>query len=433
MTAQATDPAAAAASPRVSQLSGLAVLGVLVGLLAGFGASLFIKVEHEITHLLWTDLPEALGHPTAPSWLVVALLVVGALIVQLARAMPGGGGHSPLEGLSLSVGPREIASVLVAALGTLCFGAALGPEAPLMAVGTALGALAFRDANNPVRLVMMLAGSMAAIGAIFGNPLVTAMLLLEVAVLAGPRMANSPVLLTALTAVAAGYTLQVGIAGWSGLGSVSLAVPGLPAYPSVQVVDLLLAIPVALLVAIVAMAARLGAERIEGRAREHPLAVILVAAVLIALTAVAVVTITGGSLDLVLFSGQDAMPEYLAITSLGTAAVVLVGRFVAYTLSLGSGFRGGPIFPAVALGAILAASASLAVDSASVSALAATAIAAAVAAALRLPFTATLLAVLLTSSAGGATTVLAIVGTVVGMLARVAAEARLDTLAPPKF
>ena len=127
------------------------------------------------------------------------------------------------------------------------------------------------------------------------------------------------------------------------------------------------------------------------------------------------------------------MPEYLAITSLGTAAVVLVGRFVAYTLSLGSGFRGGPIFPAVALGAILAASASLAVDSASVSALAATAIAAAVAAALRLPFTATLLAVLLTSSAGGATTVLAIVGTVVGMLARVAAEARLDTLAPPKF
>ena len=30
MTAQATDPAAAAASPRVSQLSGLAVLGVLL-------------------------------------------------------------------------------------------------------------------------------------------------------------------------------------------------------------------------------------------------------------------------------------------------------------------------------------------------------------------------------------------------------------------
>jgi hypothetical protein len=54
-----------------------------------------------------------------------------------------------------------------------------------------------------------------------------------------------------------------------------------------------------------------------------------------------------------------------------------------------------------------------------------------VAAALRLPFVATLLAVLITSSAGGATTVPAIIGTIVGLLARLQAERKRDGLASP--
>lgn len=428
---EAHAPAAVAApGATVRQIAFLAALGLAVGLLAGFGASIFIKVEHALTHLLWTDIPEALGQEQAPWWLTITLLVIGALIVYAAKKLPGGGGHSPLQGLGVDIGPREVVSVLIAALGGLCFGAALGPEAPLMAVGTALGAMAFRDPSNPVRTVMMIAGAMAAIGAIFGNPLVTTILLLEMALIAGAAMASPAVLLPALAALASGYTLQVGVQDWSGLGQEAFAVQGLPAYPNVRLVDLAIAVPAAAIVAVIAIAVRLLAERLELRAKANPLAVIMASAALIAISAVVVSEITGGSLELVLFSGQSAMPEYFALTSAGSALVILIGRFISYTLSMGGGFRGGPIFPAVAMGAIVATALSLVISGASLSALAATGIAAAMAAALRMPFSAALLAVLLTSSAGGAITVPAIIGALVGMLVRLAAEVRLDNLAP---
>ena len=426
-----TPPAGdAPATPGVPQIAALASFGVVVGLLAGLAASLFIRVQAELTTLLWTNLPDALGYSAAPAWLVVAILVTGALIVYAALKLPGNGGHSPLRGLGVDIGPREIISVVIAALGTLAFGAVLGPEAPLMAIGSACGALAFRDPSKPARTVMMLAGSMAAIGAIFGNPLITAILLLEVAAMAGRRMANPAVLLTSLASLAAGYSLQVGIASWSGLGAAELSIPGLPAYPTVQWEDVLMAFPLAVVVAAVAMGTRLAGLQVQRRAQRRPLATILTAAVVIALTAVAVAEITGGELDLVLFSGQDAMGQYFALTSFATAAVVLVGKFIAYAVSLGSGFRGGAIFPAVALGVLLSTAAAVLVPGTSTSALAAVGIAAGTAACMRLPFTALLLAVMLTYPAGGATTILAIIGTIVGLATRLAGEGYAPTLNP---
>jgi H+/Cl- antiporter ClcA len=178
------------------------------------------------------------------------------------------------------------------------------------------------------------------------------------------------------------------------------------------------------------MGARLAAQRVAVAADRAPLVTLVGAGVVVALSAVAVDTITGGGLELVLFSGQSAMPDYLALTSIGTALVVLLGKFVAYSASLGSGFRGGPIFPAIALGAILATAATLLVDGTSTSALAAAAIGAATAACMRMPFTAVLLAVMLTYPAGGATTVLAIIGTLIGLVARLAGEQLAPELAP---
>jgi H+/Cl- antiporter ClcA len=409
-------------------LSGIAIL---VGLLAGAGATGFVAVEHHLQQLLWTDLPEALGADQAPAWLVVALLVTGAVITWLALRLPGHGGHTPLHGFGLDIGPRDIVSVVLAALGSLSFGAVLGPEAPLMAIGTALGALAFRDPQRPIRRVMMLVGAMAAVGAIFGNPLVTAVLLLELAIIAGPSVALPQVLVPALAGLASGYVLQVGFQEWSGLGESKLGLPDLTPYTQVQLVDVLVALPLAILVAAFAMAARLGAVKVAAIAERAQLRTLVVAALVIAACAIAVDAITGGGLELVLFSGQSAMPEYLALTSLGTALVVLVGKLLAYTVSLGAGFRGGPIFPAIAVGVILATAATLVVDGTSTSALAATAIAAATAAAMRLPFTGLLLGVALTYPAGGATTVLAIIGTILGLAARIAAEHHVPALRPP--
>lgn len=431
------DPAAASpmddepgATPIARQIIVLSLIAVAVGLLAGAAATVFVAAEHHLQNLLWEDLPAALGSEQAPVWLVLVLLVTGAVITFLAEKLPGEGGHTPLHGFGIDIGPREIVSVVIAALGSLSFGAVLGPEAPLMAIGTAMGALAFRDPSKPIRQVMMIVGAMAAVGAIFGNPLVTCVLMLEFAVVAGPRMATPLVLMPALAGMAASYGLQVGFEQWSGLGESQLAVPGLAPYPEVQFTDLAVSVPLAILVAIVAMASRLGAQRVAELAARSRLATMVGAAVVVALAAITVDAITGGGLELVLFSGQSAMPDYLALTSVGTALVVLLGKFVGYTASLGSGFRGGPIFPAVALGVIMATGATLLVGGTSTSALAAVGIAAGTAACMRMPFTALLLGVMLTYPAGGATTILAIVGTIVGLATRLAGERFAPTLAP---
>ena len=85
----------------------------------------------------------------------------------------------------------------------------------------------------------------------------------------------------------------------------------------------------------------------------------------------------------------------------------------------------------MALGVILATGATLLVGGTSTSALAAVGIAAGTAACMRMPFTALLLGVMLTYPAGGATTVLAIVGTIVGLATRLAGERFAPALAPP--
>ena len=106
------------------------------------------------------------------------------------------------------------------------------------------------------------------------------------------------------------------------------------------------------------------------------------------------------------------------------AAAVLLGKFVGYVACLGGGFKGGPMFPALALGAVVAAMASMALGVDAVPAMAATAIAAATAGAMKLPFTGVLLATMLTLAAGPAVTAPAILGAVVGLLTRLAIDSR---------
>jgi H+/Cl- antiporter ClcA len=56
----------------------------------------------------------------------------------------------------------------------------------------------------------------------------------------------------------------------------------------------------------------------------------------------------------VLFSGQASIPVVVDADSTKIVVVLIVAKFLAYGISLGCGFRGGPIFPAVFLGVALA-------------------------------------------------------------------------------
>jgi hypothetical protein len=78
----------------------------------------------------------------------------------------------------------------------------------------------------------------------------------------------------------------------------------------------------------------------------------------------------------------------------------------------------------------MSATAALIAPGTSTAALAATGISAAVAASMRMPFTALLVGVVLTYTAGGATTILAIIGTIVGLSTRFAGERFAPKLTP---
>lgn len=406
----------------VSAIAKLSVVGVLVGILAGAGAAVFIAAQHVVSHWLWHTLPELMGLREAPMWLAILLPIVGAGLVVAAKKLPGRGGHAPLDGLALNIGPREVASVLLASLAGLTFGAVLGPEAPLLAIGTAVGAAVMRTAHPGARQIMMTAGAMAAAGAIFGNPLVTAIMLLEFTIIAGAQAAGLRLLVPSMAGLAGGYVLQVGVAGWTGLGQSELRVPGLASYPAIRVTDVMWALVLAAVVGAITVSAMRLAHWWALLAKGAPTVMLLASGAVVGLAAVIMMMTTGEPATMVVMSGQGAMGRYVLMASLGTALAVLVAKFIGYAVSLGGGFRGGLIFPSVAMGTIVATMVTIPMGSAASSGLIAAGIGAAVAAALRLPFTAALLAVLLTIGAGPAVTVLAIIGAAIGLLMRLGAE-----------
>lgn len=405
-------------------LAKLLGIAAVVGLLAGAGVIAFLAVEHQLQNVLWSTIPDALGG--TPGWWVVLVLLAGAVGVWGALKLPGHGGHRPLDGLGFDIGPKQIGSVVVAALVSLAAGAVVGPEMPLMAVGSAIAGFVAMRAEPAVQKVLMLGGAAAAITMILGNPMISAVLILEAAALKGSPGGKKVMvaILPVLLAMGTGYLIQVGVGDWSGVGQSQLSVPGLPAYPTVQGIDLLMALLIALVTAGLAVfsveVGTLFQERLKNQ-----LAKLLIAAVLVAAAALTVRALTGEPVNTVLFSGQEAIGEVLGIASVSALLLIAVAKTIAYAVSLGGGFRGGMVFPAVYLGVVVGTAATLLVPSASVSAMAATGIAAAVAGVLRLPFSGVLLALLLCASAGLAVTTPAIIGAIVGVLVRVVADGLL--------
>ena len=334
----------------------LVLLGAGIGIPAALVAALFLALVHDLEHWLWHDLPDSLGHPSPPWYLVVGLPVVGALLVVIARALlPGDGGHEPLEGLATAPTPVSHGpGVALAALGTLSFGAVLGPEAPIVALGSVVGVAAGRIASVGQRgsAVLSGAGEFSAISALFGGPIVAGMLLVEGGVAMGAALL--PLLLPGLVAAAIGYLVFIGFGSWGGLETQGLVVPNLPLYDGVHVGDLTVGIVVGLLAAVIVAAVRRLGTAVDGRGERLGMpALLLGGALAVGLLAEAAEVIGADPLD-VLFSGQASIPAVVGEDSTKIIIVLLVAKFLAYGVSLGCGFRGGPIFPAIFLGIALA-------------------------------------------------------------------------------
>jgi H+/Cl- antiporter ClcA len=231
-------------------------------------------------------------------------------------------------------------------------------------------------------------------------------------------------------ALGSSYLVQIGIWGLPGFGVHPLSVPDVPTYSTVAFGDLVAGLVVALVAAGVALVIRQSATVIDRVQQRRPIPVLIGAALTTSIAAIVAVNVVGVSVDEVLFSGQSGMGSLIAETSLIAVIAILVLKAVAYAVALGGGFRGGPIFPATFLGVAVGVMVHLIVPQVSVTATAAAGIAAAAAAMIRLPGTSGLLAMLLLSAGSVAVAPLAIIGAVVGSVARLFVDARMSQSVP---
>lgn len=430
------DPPVNAPSPQ-EQLSPwaytrLLLLGALIGIPAALVAVGFLGLVHYLQHWLWDDLPDALGYSSPPWFLVLLLPVAGAAVVVIARTLlPGDGGHNPLEGLGGGpVPPGHALGIALAAAATLAFGAVLGPEAPLVALGAVVAVVltSFARLDQRESAVLSTSGAFAAAASVFGGPIVAGVLIVEIAA-AGLGAAMLPVLLPGFVAAAVGYVVIIGFGDWGGLDVPGLAVPSLPPYEGTHVGDLLLAVAVGVVAAVVVVVVRTLANRVAGERVRLGMPTLLLAGGLAVGVLAVLADALGASSQDVLFSGQASVPNLVAEDSTSIVFVLLAAKALAFAVCLGCGFRGGLIFPAIFLGIGLATLAVIWFDVSPTWAIAAGA-AAGMAAMSRLLLSSILFAALLTGTAGLDAVPAAVLAAAAAWVTATALERRASPAAP---
>ncbi len=404
----------------------------MIGIPAAFLAAVFLAFVHDLEHWLWDSLPSALGETSPPWYLVIGLPVAGAFVVFAARRLlPGDGGHSPLEGIGGGVTPVAFGpGIALAAIGTLSFGAVLGPEAPLIELGSIVGmtvTLSARLGGREER-VLATAGSFSAISALFGGPIVGGVMMVEGGLEMGALLL--PVLIPGFVAAAIGYVIFIGFGTWGGLHAQALAVPNLPPYNGTHVYDLLVGIVVGVLAALLVAAVRRAAVGVAGPGlgRLGLPALLIGGGLAVGLIAQIADWLGADSQD-VLFSGQTGVPALAAADSTKIVLILLVAKAVAYAVSLGCGFRGGPVFPSIFLGIALATLTVVWFDVSPTLAVAVGA-AAGMAATTRLLITSSLFAALLVGTAGFDAVPAAVLAAVAAWLTTQALDRRAALASP---
>lgn len=353
-----TDPAAVIRSR--AYLSAL-VLATLLGVPISAIAYGYLALVTEVQDVLFDDLPGNLFEGGTPAWWPVPFLVLCGLLTGLTiRHLPGNGGHSPAFGFVTGGGPpvdRDLPGIILASFTTLALGAVLGPEAPLIAIGGGLAALVVhllkRDADPRAVTIMASAGSFAAISTLLGSPLLGAFLIMEAAGVAGATL--SMVALPGLLAAGVGATVFIGLDSWTGLGDFSLALTTVPPELTPTVATLAWAVPLSAVAACLGWVIRWVGLSLRPVVHRNRVLVTSGLGLAIGLTAMMYQLVSDRSFTQILFSGQDDLSDVVAHAegySVGVLLLLAACKTLVYGLSL-SAFRGGPVFPAIFIGAVL--------------------------------------------------------------------------------
>jgi H+/Cl- antiporter ClcA len=431
--AQPTDPSSAPPEDPSSMLQSrrflvLLAIAAIVGVVVSLAAWCFVELTYQTQQELYHHLPSAVGyHHGPPQWWSLPVLAIAGLITAFAiQQLPGNGGHIAAEGLAVGgdgpPNPMIVPGVVLAGLASIGLGVVIGPEAPLIALGSGLGVATLKLARKPappqLLVVVGATGSFAALSFVFSSPIIAAVILIEATGLAKSRL--NIVLLPGLIGSGIGSLISIGMGSFTGLSSSAYALGALPlpAYPRPTAAAFAWTIPLALLVAFVAYLIRTGGLGTQRIVKSRQYLLLPVCGLIVSGLAIAFSQATGKGVNEVLFSGQDALPGLVSSAgtwSLSALVLLILFKGVGYAISIG-GFRGGPTFPAIFLGAaggILCSH----LPGFPITAAVAVGMGTGIVSILRLPLSAVVIASLLTSKAGPGSEPLVIVGVVISYLA----------------
>lgn len=279
------------------------LIAAVISLVLGY---VVLEIVNAGIILIWETIPE--NWTTTPAWYVIGILLIAAVLVFVIRKYVGDAGHSPIGGIKVSsITPKEYVGVILAILASLWGGIVLGPEVALVTTGSMIGGLVAKwmhvgDTKDQTKVVGL--GALGAILALFVGPILDGSL----------KLGSAP------------DAIEVDQLGW--------------------------AIVVAVIVAVVVTLARTVAAVIARATGARPhLPILIAGSLIVGISALIVQSRTGEGILFIVTSGEEFITKLPALTSISTVIAIIIFKAIAYAVSLGSGFRGGPFFPAMFVGA----------------------------------------------------------------------------------
>ncbi len=265
-----------------------------------------LQILQTAIELLWVEFPKNAPEPAL--WAVTLVIpTVAGIVVALLRKH-GSDGHNPMLGIAINpITAREYPSIIGAIAATLIGGLVLGPEVAMVSTGAFVGTVIAAKGAVTIKVGAGV-GAAAAILALFVNPILDG--------------------------------------GFSN-----------PTPYSFDIRDLVGAVGVAALTAGILTLGRflsIGILRLHGGDTPR-VGVLALGGFTVGVIALGYNLATGNEIALVLTSGENETQALLALGSVGVIVFTVAAKWLAYSISMGVGFRGGPFFPAIYIGAGLSA------------------------------------------------------------------------------
>ena len=325
---------------------GLILAAVIVGSVTGLGAIFFIWLLAQIDGLA-TATTIRFGIPGMLAFMTGAGVIVGFLIDRFASEAKGHGVPEVMEAVALRGGRIrwQVAAVkVVASAITIGSGGSAGREGPIVQVGSALGSTlgqVLRFSEEHLR-TLVACGAAAGIAATFNAPIAGSLFALEVIL---GRLTVRHFGAIVISAVSASVVSRALIGNEPAFKVPAFGVNHLGEIPIYAVLGVLAAFTAVLFIKMLYGA--------EGWFDRWGVPLPLKTAVGMFLTGLVAIAVPGRA---VAGPGMDFMGEVIAVDfnlTLGLMAMLLAGKLLATTFTLGSGNSGGVFAPSLFMGAVL--------------------------------------------------------------------------------